>query len=62
MPWTRKFDMPIVLPDGRTLTTLAKARLLLRALPGQRRQGELWLYAIGLMAEAATSSGISSLN
>jgi hypothetical protein len=57
MPWTREFPAPITLKDGRTLTTLADARALMLALPRSHQRDEHWLYAGGLMQEAATFNG-----
>jgi hypothetical protein len=57
MPWTRKFAEPITLKDGRTLVTLADARALIRALPQRDQRNERWLYAGGLLLEAATTTG-----
>jgi hypothetical protein len=53
MPWTREFVTPIVLKDGKSLTTLSDARGLIKSLPASRRTSEDWLYAAGLLAEAA---------
>ena len=55
MPWTRKLATPIELKDGRTLVTLADARALMQSLPANRQRREHWLYAGGLMKEAASS-------
>jgi hypothetical protein len=57
MPWTRKFAEPLALKDGRTLVTLADARALIQALPQRDQRNERWLYAGGLLLEAATTSG-----
>lgn len=57
MPWTREFIEPIILTDGRSLSTLAEARAFIKALPPERRRTEHWLYAEGLLAEAAIGRG-----
>jgi hypothetical protein len=36
MSWSRRFDVPIALPDGRRLQTLDDARRHLLALPARR--------------------------
>jgi hypothetical protein len=61
MPWSREFPTPITLKDGRMLTTLADARAFIKSLLDQRRQSEHWLYASGLTAKAASSSGTNAL-
>lgn len=53
MPWTRKFLEPIILNDGKSLSTLGEARAFIRTLPPKRRQTAQWLYAEGLLVEAA---------
>jgi hypothetical protein len=57
MAWNRKFVVPIELKDGRSLATLADARVFIRSLPGRRRSSEEWLYADGLLSEAALGRG-----
>jgi len=57
MSWTRKLPSPIALKDGRTLATLADARSLMQSLPTSRQWREQWLYAGGLLKEAASSGG-----
>jgi hypothetical protein len=57
MTWARKFANPIALKDGRTIETLAEARGLLLSLPEADQRKEHWLYAGGLMQEAATLDG-----
>jgi hypothetical protein len=56
MPWTRKFPEPIKLKDGRTIATLGQARAVMLALPARSQSSDVWLYAGGLMLEAATSN------
>jgi hypothetical protein len=57
MPWSRKFSAPIVLKDRRVIATLNDARALMRSLPAQTGNNDTWLYAGGLLLEAATSNG-----
>ncbi|MGA2795795.1 MAG: hypothetical protein ABSE69_20230 [Roseiarcus sp.] len=57
MPWTRRLAKPIALKDGRTLATLADARAIVEALPERQQRNEHWLYAGGLLLEAAIRQG-----
>ena len=57
MTWARKFVDPIALKDGRTIATLADARAVIGSLPETARRKEDWLYAGGLVQEAATLNG-----
>jgi hypothetical protein len=57
MPWTRKFLQPIALKDGRVIATLDDARVVVRSLPARSQSSDVWLYAGGLMLEAATACG-----
>jgi hypothetical protein len=47
---------PIVLKDGRVIVTLNDARVIMRSLPAASQGSDVWLYAGGLMLEAATSN------
>jgi hypothetical protein len=55
MPWSRPLSEPIVLKDGRVIVTLNDARVVMRSLPARSQSSEVWVYALGLMLEAATS-------
>jgi len=57
MPWSRPFFEPIVLKDGRVIATLSDARVVMRSLPARSQSSDAWLYAGGLMLEAATAGG-----
>jgi hypothetical protein len=57
MPWSRPLSEPIVLKDGRVIATLNDARVIMRSLPATSQSRDVWLYADGLMLEAATSDG-----
>jgi hypothetical protein len=57
MPWSRQLSVPIVLKDGREIVTLNDARALMRSLPAQTQNNDVWLYTGGLLLEAATSDG-----
>jgi hypothetical protein len=56
MPWSRQLSAPIVLKDGRVIATLNDARVIMRSLPARSQSSDVWLYAGGLMLEAATSA------
>jgi hypothetical protein len=56
MPWSRPLSQPIVLKDGRVIATLNDARVVMRSLPATSQGRDVWLYAGGLMLEAATSN------
>jgi hypothetical protein len=57
MPWSRKLPVPLVLKDGRVIATFNDARVVMRSLPAISQSRDVWLYAGGLMLEAATSNG-----
>jgi hypothetical protein len=57
MPWSRRFEDPIPLPDGRTLRTLRDAASYLMALPGKTRQSDEWQAAIEALLMAAENRG-----
>ena len=56
MPWSRPLSEPIVLKDGRVIATLNDARVIMESLPTTSQSRDVWLYAGGLMLEAATSN------
>ena len=53
MSWDRALNHPIVLKDGRTVTTLKDVRHLLRAIAPRYRQGAVWRYLGALVTVAA---------
>jgi hypothetical protein len=57
MPWSRELSAPIILKDGREIATLNDARAVMRSLPAKIQNNDTWLYAGGLLLEAATSDG-----
>jgi hypothetical protein len=57
MAWSRPFEDPITLPDGRTLSTLRDAASYLMALPGKTRQSDEWQAAIEALLMAAEDRG-----
>jgi hypothetical protein len=57
--WSRKFDDPIPMPDGRTLVTLMDAGDYIMKQPKAEQNHEVWQTAIACpigAAEAAISS------
>jgi hypothetical protein len=56
MPWSRPLPEPIVLQGGRVIVTLNDARSIMTSLPATSQGSDVWLYAGGLMLEAATSN------
>ena len=57
MPWSRAFEDPIILPDGRTLRALRDAASYIMALPGKTRQSDEWQAAIEALLMAAEDRG-----
>ena len=57
MAWSRRFEDPIILPDGRTLRTLRDAASYVMALPGKTRQVDEWQAAIEALLMAAEDRG-----
>jgi hypothetical protein len=57
MPWSRRFEDPITLPDGRTLRTLRDAASYIMASPGKIRQSDEWQAAIEALLMAAEDRG-----
>jgi hypothetical protein len=57
MPWSRAFDDPIPLADGRTLRTLRDAASYIMARPGKSRQSDEWQAAIEALLMAAEDRG-----
>jgi hypothetical protein len=53
MSWSRPLTTPIVLKDGRTVTTFAEVRELMVSIPPRYRQGAVWRYVGELLSEAA---------
>jgi hypothetical protein len=47
--WSRTFDDPIQLPDGRELVTLRDAGELIAALPKTEQHGPQWATAIAAL-------------
>ena len=57
MSWTRKFDAPIALKDGRKLVSLDDARRLMLSLPESNRRAYHWQSAGELLQMAASRDG-----
>jgi hypothetical protein len=57
MPWSRAFEDPIALPDGRKLVTLLDAGEYIHALPRKETQGDHWQAAIEALMMAAQDRG-----
>jgi hypothetical protein len=55
MRWARKLLPPIMLRDGRRLSTLYDAKNLIGSLPEERRNAPSWQYAEALLVDAAES-------
>ncbi|WP_439361234.1 hypothetical protein [Bradyrhizobium sp. DASA03007] len=55
--WRREFDDPILLPDGRTLSTLADAALFIAELPKREHDTSAWQAAIEALMLVAESGG-----
>jgi hypothetical protein len=56
MPWTRRFQKPLYLNDGRTIATLAEARDIMLALSRLDQTNPHWERAAELLMEAAYRS------
>jgi hypothetical protein len=57
MPWSTPFDEPIVLPGGRTLTTLQQAADYVMKLPAAEQHEARWQTAIENLIHAAETGG-----
>ena len=55
MSWDKRFDWPVVLPDGKTLRTLEDARQYILALPKSEHDTTAWQVAIEALLVAADS-------
>jgi hypothetical protein len=53
--WSKRFDSPIALKDGRLLKTLRDAGELIAAFPADRQAFPPWTYAAELLLAAARS-------
>lgn len=57
MAWSRRFEDPIALPDGRQLVSLADAAALIRKLPAADQESPHWQTAIDALIMAAEDRG-----
>ena len=57
MPWSRRFDRPIILPNGKKLETLDDARAYILALPKSKQAATEWQTAAGELLKAADPPG-----
>jgi hypothetical protein len=55
--WSRKFDDPIVLPDGRKLVTLRDAATYITKLPKAEQDLGIWQIAVEHLIRAAETDG-----
>jgi hypothetical protein len=55
MPWDAKFWRPIVLKDGRKVTTLSEARVLILSLPNLHQSDPHWQYTAEMLLLASGS-------
>lgn len=61
MSWSRRFDHPIALPDGRKLLTLRDAGQFITGLPKAKQQAEHWQTAAETLLTSAEHGGILML-
>ena len=59
MPWSRKLSTPVVLKDGRALSTLGQAREMMLSIPVESRRGQMWRHVAHLLNEAAADNTAS---
>jgi hypothetical protein len=57
MPWSRAFEDPVPLPDGRLLRTLRQAADHIQGLPADEQQLAHWHVAIEVLIAAAEDRG-----
>jgi hypothetical protein len=55
--WSREFDDPIALPDGRKLVTLRDAATYITKLPKAEQDLEIWQIAVEHLIRAAETGG-----
>jgi hypothetical protein len=55
--WSREFDDPIVLADGRKLVTLRDAATFITKLPKAEQDLQVWQIAVEHLIRAAESGG-----
>ena len=57
MPWSRSFEDPIILPNGREMLTLLDAGNYIASLPRKEAEGDHWQAAIDALIMAAQDRG-----
>jgi hypothetical protein len=57
MTWSRRFEDPVILPDGRTLVTLEDAGNYITKLPKAEHEAPEWQAAMEALILVATSGG-----
>jgi hypothetical protein len=57
MPWSRELSAPIVLKDGRSITTLSQGRALMLNLPMRHQVRPYWQYVAELLLIASENEG-----
>jgi hypothetical protein len=55
--WSRRFDKPIALPDGKSLRTLRDAGHYIQSLPKAKQKAKEWQTAVECLLSAAESRG-----
>ena len=55
--WSREFDYPLVLADGRTLVTLRDAATYITKLPKAEQDLDIWQIAVEHLIRAAETGG-----
>ncbi len=58
MSWSRRFEDPIKLPDGRTLVTLKDAADYIRKLPAKESKQKHWQTAVRELLICADRKGV----
>jgi hypothetical protein len=61
MKWSKRFENPIVLANGRKLLTLADAADYIAALPSTERQSVDWVLAFEALTLASERSDYEQL-
>jgi hypothetical protein len=56
--WSRTFDAPIALPDGREIETMRQAGEYIAALPAKEQHEQRWRTATECLLSAAERGGI----
>jgi hypothetical protein len=57
--WNKRFDRPVVLPDGKILQTLEDARLYILALSKSEQRTTAWEVAIEALLVAAETKSVT---